>query len=150
MQTHNKMDRGTLEWNRFYEYITSIECYVGFPINHLAQEAKQHRLPIQKYGRGWQYWTQICGIILPRPGHTDQLLLQHCAQNFPLPPPPQNIASVSTSAMLYATTRVAVAAVESNPSLSKPVHTGGQVAATRRGNKCCRDYSPVACVADAG
>ena len=66
------------------------------------------------------------------------------------PPPPKNIASVSTSAMLYATTRVAVAAVESNPSLSKPVHTGGQVAATRRGNKCCRDYSPVACVADAG
>ena len=73
-------------------------------------------------------------------------LLQHCAQNFPQ----QNVASVSTSAMLYATTRVAVAAVESNPSLSKPVHTGGQVAATRRGNKCCRDYSPVACVADAG
>ena len=26
--------------------------------------------------------------------------------------------------MLYATTRVAVAAVESNPSLSKPVHLG--------------------------
>ena len=52
--------------------------------------------------------------------------------------------------MLYATTRVAVAAVELNPSLSKPVHTGRQVAATRRGNKCCRDYSPVACVADAG
>ena len=52
--------------------------------------------------------------------------------------------------MLYATTRVAVAAVESNTSLSKPVHTGGQVAATRLGNKCCRDYSPVACVADAG
>lgn len=144
------MDRGTLEWNRFFEYITSIEwCYVGFPISHLAQEAKQHRLPIQKCGRGWQYWTKICGIILLRPGHTDQLLLQHCAQNFPQ----QNVASVSTSAMLgmgYATTRVAVAAVESNPSLSKPVHTGRQVAATRRGDKCCRDYSPVACVADAG
>ena len=37
------MDRGTLELSRFYEYITSIEGYVGFPISHLAQEAKQHR-----------------------------------------------------------------------------------------------------------
>ena len=49
--------------------------------------------------------------------------------------------------MLYVTTRVAVVAAESNLSLSKLVHTGRQVAATRRGNKCCRAYSPVA---DAG
>ena len=49
--------------------------------------------------------------------------------------------------MLYVTTRVAVATVESNLSLSKLVHTGRQVTATRRGNKCCRAYPPVA---DAG
>ena len=44
--------------------------------------------------------------------------------------------------MLYATTRVAVAAVESNPSLSKPVHTGRQVAATRRGTNVAEPILP--------